>query len=56
MLDVLWSKGECSVREVLGHLERPLAYTTVMTTLDRMFKKGLLDEDDGGSVVPLRTM
>jgi predicted transcriptional regulator len=22
---------------------RPLAYTTVMTTLDRLFKKGLLD-------------
>ncbi len=23
--------------------ERPLAYTTVMTTLDRLFKKGLLE-------------
>jgi predicted transcriptional regulator len=23
-------------------LERPLAYTTIMTTLDRLFKKGLL--------------
>ncbi len=42
VLDVLWRQGQCSVREVLGHIERPLAYTTVMTTLDRMFKKGLL--------------
>lgn len=42
VLDVLWNKGECSVREVLGHIDRPLAYTTVMTTLDRMFKKGVL--------------
>ena len=24
-------------------LERPLAYTTVMTTLDRLYKKGLLE-------------
>jgi predicted transcriptional regulator len=43
VLRVLWGKGESSVRDVLGHLSRPLAYTTVMTTLDRLFKKGLLD-------------
>jgi predicted transcriptional regulator len=27
---------------VSAALERPLAYTTVMTTLDRLYKKGLL--------------
>jgi predicted transcriptional regulator len=27
----------------MGRLERPLAYTTVMTTLDRLYKKGLLE-------------
>ena len=43
VLHVLWSKGESSVRDVLNYLDRPLAYTTVMTTLDRLFKKGLLD-------------
>ena len=43
VLQVLWSKGESSVRDVLEQLDRPLAYTTVMTTLDRLFKKGLLD-------------
>jgi predicted transcriptional regulator len=43
VLRILWSKGESSVRDVLLCLDRPLAYTTVMTTLDRLFKKGLLD-------------
>jgi predicted transcriptional regulator len=27
---------------VIEKLDRPLAYTTVMTTLDRLYKKGLL--------------
>ena len=43
VLRVLWNKGESTVRDVLEALDRPLAYTTVMTTLDRLFKKGLLD-------------
>jgi predicted transcriptional regulator len=42
LMEILWSKGESSVREVVPKLGRPLAYTTVMTTLDRLFKKGLL--------------
>ena len=39
---ILWSRGESNVREVVEHLNRPLAYTTVMTTLDRLYKKNLL--------------
>lgn len=40
-MDRLWGGGELSVREV--HANHPhLAYTTVMTTLDRLYKKGLL--------------
>jgi predicted transcriptional regulator len=42
-MGILWECGESSVRDVIQHLDRPLAYTTVMTTLDRLFKKGLLD-------------
>jgi len=42
-MDILWSSGESAVRDVAGKLDRPLAYTTVMTTLDRLYKKGLLD-------------
>jgi predicted transcriptional regulator len=43
VMDILWSGGECNVREVAQQLPRQLAYTTVMTTLDRLYKKGLLN-------------
>jgi predicted transcriptional regulator len=43
LMEILWLHGENSVRNVVPKLNRPLAYTTVMTTLDRLFKKGLLD-------------
>ena len=43
LMEILWSRGESNVRDVVQHLERPLAYTTVMTTLDRLYKKGLLE-------------
>jgi predicted transcriptional regulator len=41
-MEILWARGECNVRDVIQHMARPLAYTTVMTTLDRLYKKGLL--------------
>jgi predicted transcriptional regulator len=43
VMEIVWTRGESSVRVVTDQLNRPLAYTTVMTTLDRLFKKGLLD-------------
>jgi predicted transcriptional regulator len=43
VMEILWSGGESSVHDVMPKLARPLAYTTVMTTLDRLFKKELLD-------------
>ncbi len=43
VMDVLWQCSEGNVRDVIQHLDRSLAYTTVMTTLDRLYKKGLLD-------------
>lgn len=42
VMEILWDRGESNVHDVAGWLARPLAYTTVMTTLDRLFKKGLL--------------
>ena len=42
VMEVLWSHGESNVRDVVEKLRRPLAYTTVMTTCDRLYKKGLL--------------
>lgn len=43
VLEIVWARGESAVRDVVDRLERPLAYTTVMTTLDRLYKKGLLE-------------
>ena len=42
VMAVVWNAGEISVREACERLESPVAYTTVMTTLDRLFKKRLL--------------
>jgi BlaI family penicillinase repressor len=39
LMDVLWKKGEGTVQEVCDALERPLAYTTVMTTLRLLHAK-----------------
>jgi predicted transcriptional regulator len=43
VMDVMWARGDSNVRDVADKLDRPLAYTTVMTTLDRLYKKGLLE-------------
>lgn len=48
VLDGLWSKGTATVRELIEHCCPELAYTTVMTTLDRLFKKGLLNRSEEG--------
>ena len=45
VMNVAWSVGRCSVRDVVEKLNSRLAYTTVMTTLDRLFKKGLLERE-----------
>jgi predicted transcriptional regulator len=42
VIEIVWTSDEVTVREVHAHLEGKVAYTTVMTTLDRLFRKGLL--------------
>ena len=42
VMEILWARGKSSVQDVIPLLNRPLAYTTVMTTLDRLYKKGFL--------------
>jgi predicted transcriptional regulator len=42
VMDTVWQGGDFSVRDVQRELEKPAAYTTVMTTLDRLYKKGLV--------------
>ena len=42
VMDVVWRGPAVSVRDVQQQLDRDAAYTTVMTTLDRLFKKGFV--------------
>lgn len=42
VLSVVRELGSASVQQVAERLEAGLAYTTVMTTLDRLFRKGLV--------------
>lgn len=48
VLAILWAEGGLAVRDVQLRLSRPAAYTTVMTTLDRLFKKGVLSRVQSG--------
>ena len=42
VMALAWARAEISVREACERLGSAVAYTTVMTTMDRLFKKGLL--------------
>jgi predicted transcriptional regulator len=50
VMEAVWALGEGTVREVSAALEAgdARAYTTVMTTLDRLFRKGLLAREKEG--------
>ena len=43
LLRELWARGSATVREMVDDTGIRQAYTTVMTTMDRLYKKGLLD-------------
>jgi predicted transcriptional regulator len=48
LLEALWVRGNGTVRELLDDEKITQAYTTVMTTLDRLYKKKLLDRVSEG--------
>jgi len=48
LLDALWAKGSATVRELVENGYEDLAYTTVMTTLDRLYKKNVLMREEEG--------
>ncbi|WP_457626391.1 BlaI/MecI/CopY family transcriptional regulator [Persephonella sp.] len=49
IMEYLWKKGSGTVKEVREHLgENRFAHTTVMTVLDRLFKKGILKRKKEG--------
>lgn len=47
-LEEVWRRKETNVREVVAALGDNFAYTTIMTTLDRLYKKGYLDRKKAG--------
>lgn len=47
-LEEVWRRGETSVREIFLSFEKRIAYTTLMTTLDRLYKKRLLSRRKDG--------
>ena len=42
VMALVWRRGDVNVRDACDELGSIVAYTTVMTTMDRLFKKGLL--------------
>lgn len=48
VLDETWRSGEVTVREVYTAFGENVAYTTLMTTLDRLYKKRLLQRRKDG--------
>lgn len=48
VLDVVWRLGRASVRDVLTAVDHAVAYTTAMTVMDRLFKKGVLERERVG--------
>ncbi len=49
-MQCLWEIKEGSVKDVVACLGLGRAYTTVMTTLDRLYKKGLVQRRRSGRV------
>jgi BlaI family transcriptional regulator, penicillinase repressor len=55
VMDVLWERGDGTVREVMNHgLVKDRAYTTIMTTLSRLHRKGLLAREGEGNAYRYR--
>src|SRR5207244_2548444 len=48
VLNEAWRRGEVTVRDIFAAFEEKIAYTTLMTTLDRLYKKGLLQRRKDG--------
>lgn len=48
ILEELWNRGNATVRDLIDDTCQDLAYTTVMTTLDRLYKKNLLSREAEG--------
>lgn len=48
VMNITWRRGEISVRDVFQAFDERIAYTTLMTTLHRLYRKGVLDRRKQG--------
>src|SRR5437764_11996232 len=48
VMTLAWQQREISVREACDLMSTRVAYTTVMTTMDRLYKEGFLARRQGG--------
>jgi predicted transcriptional regulator len=47
LMEILWTKGSMKGRDLFGEIrrEKDIAYTTALTVLDRLSKKGFIKKD-----------
>lgn len=47
VMSIVWGRGETNVKEITKAIQnkRPVAYTTVMTIMDKLFRKGFLSRE-----------
>jgi len=48
VMEFAWQRHEITVRDACDRLGSTVAYTTLMTTMDRLFRKGLLAREKVG--------
>ena len=48
VMDAVWRLGPATVHDVRAALDHRVAYTTVMTVLDRLYRKGVLERERQG--------
>ncbi len=46
IMDIIWERKSSSVREVVNKLDKKLAYTTIATILQRLYKKDLVVKEE----------
>lgn len=54
VMEIVWCSDPLTVRDVMKRVKGKPAYTTVMTTLDRLFRKKLLARDKDGAAYVYR--
>ena len=54
VMEFVWARHEVSVRDFYEYAAGRMAYTTAMTTLDRLYKKGLLEREKQGKAFVYR--